>query len=1730
MALPADKQSLKEYKELSTKRSSVKGQITKFKNYLNAISIKATLSCLETAELSLKLTKFESLSAKFEDLQSEIEVLNSDNLSFEIDERESVESDIIANLATAKVTLERQSQIENQQRRESLLLTDSQCFHGNHDVGIKLPQINISKFDGAYFRWLEFKDTFENLIHSNDRIKPIQKFHYLLSYLEGDAARILSNFEVSTTNYEEAWKLLCDRYDNKRALINHHLNSLFNLQKLNSESEKSLRFIVDHVSKNLRALSSLGQPTDKWDTLIIFMVTSKLDSRTLLKWEEYRNTFDDMPTLTQFHKFLIDRADVVDSFNRNKLENIQKHFQSNQRPNHSTFQYKQNSHNSHTKSFATNTSEYKFSCIICNGDHRIYDCSMFKSKGIKDRLVDVNKHNLCVNCLRQGHTVKECRLGPCRECKRRHNTLLHDPNKSVSNHFVSQSDAVVNFSNPGYSQVILSTALIEVSNPITGKTQQARVLLDCGSQSSFITKSLQQSLQLNSNSIDTLKVIGIGNNHSNNVMESCIASIQSLCSPFKTNLSCLVLNELTSELPKAPINKYLLNIPKHFKLADPTFDRPASVDILIGADLFWDLLGNDECSLSPTGPKLRSSKLGWLLSGPVFSINPKHNIQSNHAITINSALNNIDNSLAKFWELEELPTKNYRSDNDKEYEEHFLVHTYRMETGRFCVRLPLIDNPDCLGDTYYLAKKRLLNLEKRFLKNPALHAEYSKFIKEYEQLGHLSKSAVLKPYYHYFLCHHPVLKESSESTKLRVVFDGSAPSSSGLSLNNILRVGPNVQNSLFSILIRARQYKYLLTGDIEKFYRQVEVHDEDRDLQLIQWREGETIQTLRLNTLTYGTASASYLSTRCLFQVGEEQDDERIKTIIQKDFYIDDLITACNDEVQLRSIQRSVAKALRSGCFNIRKYKSNLPNLLEHSDLITQDNLTISESSSTLGLGWSPSSDTLNFPIKFPPEGIKVTKRSIMSNSFKIFDPLGILSPCIIIPKMLLQRLWQQKLSWDEPVPIDIQESWNKFIDNLSCIPNLKLARSVLCQEPIRIELHTFSDASQHAYGACVYVRSTNASNKVTVNLLCSKSKVAPLKPTTIPRLELCAALLASRLHKSVVSALRYKPDQSYHWCDSSIVLAWLTSDTRNLKSFAANRVCEILETTKASSWRYVPTSANPADLISRGVYGRKIMDLKLWWSGPDYLLNPECDWPLLDTKTTNKLLPEIKSNTVITAAEPFIDFKKYSNLTKFQNIFAYVKRFIYNLKNSNKRRSGCLIVEELDDSFKLLCRIAQNQSFPTEYNLLVKQKSLSTKCKILSLSPFMDADQLIRVGGRIDASYCTYEKKHPILLHSSHDLTKLFFHHAHISNLHAGPQLLLATVRETVWPVNGRYLARRTVNKCVRCRRIQGKTLCPKMGNLPAQRVTPNYPFLSVGLDFAGPFYILNRKGRGSRIIKCYLCLFICLRYKCIHLECVSDLSKEAFIMTVKRFIARRGKPIEIFCDNGRNFVAAAKEVGQFIKNNSEPLSDFANQQGIKFVFSPTYAPHFGGIWEAGVKSAKHHAKRVIGNSHLTFEEISTLFAQIEAILNSRPLYPLSSSPNDLLSLTPGHFLIGRPLTALPSADLENAKEHTLKRYARLEQIRQHFWRRWSKEYISELQQRSKWRSDTSSLKEGDLVLLQEDNTAPLNWRLGRVSRLFHGADSIARVADINTTRGCVRRPLVRLCPLLANDDISEG
>ena len=315
-------------------------------------------------------------------------------------------------------------------------------------------------------------------------------------------------------------------------------------------------------------------------------------------------------------------------------------------------------------------------------------------------------------------------------------------------------------------------------------------------------------------------------------------------------------------------------------------------------------------------------------------------------------------------------------------------------------------------------------------------------------------------------------------------------------------------------------------------------------------------------------------------------------------------------------------------------------------------------------------------------------------------------------------------------------------------------------------------------------------------------------------------------------------------------------------------------------------------------------------------------------------------------------------------------------------------------------------------------------------------------------------------------------------------------------------------------------------MGDLPTVRVTETRPFVNVGVDYCGPFFIKEKKFRNRGRIKVYLAVFVCLTVKAVHFEVVSDMTAEGFIAALKRFIARRGLCQNIYSDNGTNFVGAnnemkeVKETLQSEEYNASVYKHLANQ-GIKWHFIPPQSPNFGGIWEAAVKSFKRHLKRVVGDELLTFEELNTFITEVEAILNSRPLTPISTDPNDLLVLTPGHFLIGTSLTSAPEIDLKDIPRNRLSSWQLIQKIRQDFWKRWHTEYLTELNTRHKWTHGTHNIKPGTLVLIKEDNQPPLRWPMGRVVETLPGADEVIRVVRVKTSKGIFTRNIRNLAPL---------
>lgn len=652
-----------------------------------------------------------------------------------------------------------------------------------------------------------------------------------------------------------------------------------------------------------------------------------------------------------------------------------------------------------------------------------------------------------------------------------------------------------------------------------------------------------------------------------------------------------------------------------------------------------------------------------------------------------------------------------------------------------------------------------------------------------------------------------------------------------------------------------------------------------------------------------------------------------------------------------------------------------------------------------------------------------------------------------------------------------------------------------------------------------------------TTGLITARTKVSPVKQQSIPRLELMGATLLADLITEVSEVMRIPQTHVHAWTDSSVVLAWLSSHPSRWTTFVANRVSSILSQFDNSHWAHVQSSQNPADIASRGLTPHELSCNVLWTQGPPWLRNETIEYTRPKAISTNVDQKSVRAHVVTENTQEDPLWTKYSTLQKLVRVVAYCRRVLRwrKLEGSSRRYETYLTKEEIEEATKVCIQQVQKRVFSEEIEDIRKTGNIKARSKLKSLCPMLDSDGILRVSGRIQNARLDADMKHPIILPQDNHFTNLVICEAHNKTLHGGPMLVLNHLRTKYWVISGKTLVKAFVRKCVTCKRYSRAAQTQLMGQLPSSRVIPARPFRNSGVDFAGPVNIRASKGRGHHSYKGYICLFVCMVSKAIHLEAVSDLSAQGFIAGFKRFVGRRGVVSDIWSDNGTNFVGAAKELRHLVAVEKSAVAvdirEWVGNNGTTWHFIPPHAPNFGGLWEAGVKSTKFHLKRVIGNSTLTYEEMSTVLIQVEACLNSRPLSMMPDSPNEPTPLTPGHFLIGEPLITVPDRNYENSNMNTLKRWQLSQRILQEFWRRWSEEYLVHLLQRYKWNKIVPEPNIGDVVLIKEDNLPPARWLLGRIVEKHFGLDNVTRVVTLKCKGSLCKRPVSRLCVLPVTD-----
>ncbi|KYN24375.1 hypothetical protein ALC57_04022 [Trachymyrmex cornetzi] len=536
-------------------------------------------------------------------------------------------------------------------------------------------------------------------------------------------------------------------------------------------------------------------------------------------------------SLVEFQEFLDSRASLLET-----LESNNKKTSKLNRIDHSK-----------TKSLLIKNQ----TCAFCKETHHVSQCPKFLEFTPQRRLECLRSTKLCLNCLKPGHFIKECKSSTCKRCSGKHNTLIHfekslsTQDKAVEEHKNDTTAVLYSHEQFNNSHVLLSTALLFVKDR-NAKTHKVRAILDPGSQSSLITSSLCDRLQLEKTNVQiNLEAI---NNSSCRIRHKCNLSVTAHHNNYSFNLACLIISDITGPLPNVIIDKERLQIPSNIRLADPSFHLPSRVDILIGADSFWNLLCVGQIKVGREQLIMQKTKLGWIAAGPL-------GISSTNTVKCNLSKHiDINDQLLKFWELEEYCNQKPLSNEERQCEEHFLKTYRRDSNGRFVVHIPLKENPNVLGDSYLIARKRLVNLETRLQRVPAVRDQYVAFLQDYNELGHMGhmtkKDSHNENIAHY-LPHHCVIRTESLTTKVRVIFDASAVTDNNISLNDIQLVGPALQDDLFAILLRFRLHTYVVSADIEKMFRQVLVTPEQRSLQRILWRSNAeaSIDIFELNTL-----------------------------------------------------------------------------------------------------------------------------------------------------------------------------------------------------------------------------------------------------------------------------------------------------------------------------------------------------------------------------------------------------------------------------------------------------------------------------------------------------------------------------------------------------------------------------------------------------------------------------------------------------------------------------------------------------------------------------------------------------------------------------------------------------------------------------------------------------------------------------------------------------------------
>ena len=1691
---------------------------------------------------------------------------------------------------------------------------------------VKLPKLDMISFSGDKLRWTEFWDAFENAVHNNKKLSNIEKFNYLKSKLSGEAYRAILGLTLSKENYEIAIDILKERFGNNQEVIDLHYNQMINLFPA-TNTTSSLRGLLDKMERHLRSLEVLKQNINQ--DVFVSMIRAKLPEEVLLQLEMLNGatnkwTVDSLRG--RLNEYITAREHSEKKSNSTELSSkrsIEPPYTNKPKPGQnnnripksvnqkasSLFERTTKSPVSSAEALVVNTKQssptrYYDQCRYCNERHWSDECPKYATLEERKKLLK----DSCFKCLKSGHMSKECKKGKkcvyCGEVNVHHRSLYPQKFKAKTSgaHFTGEFSAMPGGASAidvqeesvlisSGEMVLMQTAKTEVKNPLTANSDVIRILLDSGSQRTYITEKLAEQLQLSKDKEEEIKLVTFGSEK-----PKTIKTVQTRISlklkngqylDIGANIVPVISGTVQRNAMKFCSSENIQHLVSSLDLADsiPSESEASSVELLIGNDYYLDILLSQKIEVQP-GLYLLASKLGWILTGrtsePYSKVNETSMLTLTYGnnLTESEVFTNVDcviprkPDLEDFWNVEAIGVHDNPDSTNDEIAKQQFKETVKFEEGRYQVTWPWKDdNPD-LPENRELALGRLRSNVSRMKNKPELINSYDTIIQDQLAKGVIEQvDGTRADGPKHYLPHHAVINPLKPTTKLRIVYDASAKArKENKSLNECLYRGPVLLNDLCGLLLRFRLHNIAIVADIEKAFLQIGLQPSQRDVTRFLWikdtnevkLDSGNIQEYRFCRVPFGVISSPFLLGATI-ESHLESYDSKTALKLKDDIYVDNLITGTDNIEDAIHLYREAKTIFKEASMNLREWTSNSSQV---NQFIERDDIAICESVKVLGHTWTVENDTLSVKsTRKTLEHETETKRNVLKEIASVFDPLGLFSPVLLRGKLFLQTLWDRHIEWDDKICNEDLVVWTNIRSDISNVSACTVNRCIALDERnenVNFHLLCFCGASASAYAAVVYLHQRNTDSESRSDLIFSKTRLAPLKGMTIPRLELMAVLIGVRCVIFVKNQLKIPVESIHLWTDSQCVLQWINSE-KDLTVFVRNRVKEI-KGHDDIVFGFVPSHENPADIASRGTTVQNLRENRLWWYGPKWLGGEMKNWlkpakgvdekAKLDYESELKKQKSQKESASIQVSENVtewgttiysgictpvgIDCERYSTLTKLLRVTAYVLRFIRRLRkhvcdNTESREGGSefLTSAEISEAETMWVLYIQRKHFQEVFTAIENKKTNNLQRQ---LGLYRDEKGILRCKGRLENADLSEAARHPILLPKNDRLTRLTIETVHKQKFHCGTSQTLGYVRHKYWVPQGRAIVKSVLQQCRTCRRHEGGAYkMPMMPPLPGSRVREAQAFSRTGLDYLGPLYI--KTSEGSK--KAWVCLFTCLVTRAIHLELMKDMTAEEFLLGFRRFVSVRGTPVEIISDNALQFKSANKVLGLIWKQitRCQDVQSYVSDSGIKWSYIVELAPWMGGFYERLVGLVKRAMRKSLNRRLLSDIQLQTVLKEIEAVVNSRPLVYIGDDIDANITLTPGHFLTMNPKTGITELQYdtndpdfnpyESSTERLLKTWKKGQKLLNDFWKIWRDEYLLSLRERyqkvlKSGRIQSSYSPSVDDVVLVKENAPRGCWKLGKVTELVTSRDECIRSARVLLPSGrIIGRPLNLLCPM---------